>query len=420
MNWAVALSLVPLLALLALASYVDRVYQEIGKFLSREFQDNIDVFEQKVEPHLGVSRSRASLSMAVLKQLTTATIALLVGFTLFSDQRWSGYEIAQAAISLIVIVIVFNQFLPFLFFSRTNGTWLIRWIWLIRILIYLVLPVTIVLGFLQSVVSLTRENTREQPESASEAVDALIEAGQEEGIIQEGDRDLIQSVVEFSGKTVREAMKPRPEMFAVPMETTVERFIEMLRTKHYSRVPVYDGSIHNIKGIVYAQDVLQVPDSEASKSLETLMRRDVYFVPESKLGSDLLREMQKNNIRMAIVVDEYGGVAGLVTIEDLVEEIVGEIRDEHEKPEVVRENPESYIVSGGMDVDRLAELFGTKPEGRESATVAGLVSELAGHIPQKGETVDDDGLRFEVLESTDRRVERVRITTVQPRQLKLI
>ncbi len=420
MNWAVALALVPLLGLLALASYVDRVYQEIGKFLSREFQDNIDVFEQKVEPALGVSRSRASLSMAVLKQLTTATIALLVGFALFSDQRWSAYEIAQAAISLIVIVIVFNQFLPFLFFSRTNGAWLIRWIWLMRILIYLVLPVTIVLGFLQSVVSLTRENTREEPESASEAVDALIEAGQEEGIIQEGDRDLIQSVVEFSGKTVREAMKPRPEMFAVPMETTVERFIEMLRTKHYSRVPVYDGSIHNIKGIVYAQDVLQVPDSEASKTLETLMRRDVYFVPESKLGSDLLREMQKNNIRMAIVVDEYGGVAGLVTIEDLVEEIVGEIRDEHEKPEIVRENPDSYIVSGGMDVDRLAELFGTKPEGRESATVAGLVSELAGHIPQKGETVDDDGLRFEVLESTDRRVERVRITTVQPRQLKLI
>jgi putative hemolysin len=216
MNWAVALALLPLLGLLALASYVDRVYQEIGKFLSREFQDNIDVFEQKVEPNLHVSRARASLSMSVLKQLTTATIALLVGFAVFGDQRWSIYEILQAAISLILIVIVFNQFLPFVFFSRTNGAWLIRWTWLLTVLIYLVLPVTIVLGFLQSVASLTRQNTREQPESAAEAVDALIEAGQEEGIIQEGDRDLIQSVVEFSGKTVREAMKPRPEMFAVP------------------------------------------------------------------------------------------------------------------------------------------------------------------------------------------------------------
>jgi CBS domain containing-hemolysin-like protein len=421
MNWSVALALVPLLALLVLASYVDRVYQEIGKFLSREFQDNIDVFEQKVEPVLNVSRTRASLSMSVLKQSTIAAIALTVGYLVFGNQHWDIYDILQAGITLILIVIIFNQFLPFVFFSRTNGAWLIRWTWLLRLLIYLVLPITIALGFLQSVASLTRQNTHEQPESVSEAVDALIEAGQEEGIIQEGDRDLIQSAVEFSGKTVREAMKPRPEIFAVPVETTVERFIEMLRTKHYSRVPVYSDSIHNIKGIVYAQDVLQVPDTEAAtRTLATLMRRDVYFVPESKLGSDLLREMQKNNIRMAIVVDEYGGVAGLVTIEDLVEEIVGEIRDEHEKPEIVRENERSYIVSGGMDVDRLAELFGTKPEGRESATVAGLVSELAGHIPRKGETVDDDGLRFEVLESTDRKVERVRISAVQPRQLKLI
>jgi putative hemolysin len=417
----VAAALLVLLGLLTLVSYVDRVYQEIGKFLSREFQNNIDVFERAIEPELGVSRTRAALSMAVLTQLIMASIALIVGFVVFSDQQWNLYEILQAAISLILIVIVFNRFLPFVFFSRTKGAWLVHWILLLRALIYLVLPVTVVLGFLHSVASLTNRNTNELPETSAEAVDALIEAGQEEGIIQEGDRDLIQSVVEFSGKTVREAMKPRPEMFVVPVDTTVERFIEMLRNKHYSRVPVYEGNVHNIRGIVYAQDVLQVKDSEAQlRTLESLMRRDVYFVPESKLGSDLLREMQKQNIRMAIVVDEYGGVAGLVTIEDLVEEIVGEIRDEHEKPEILREGDRTFIVSGGMDVDRLGELFGIKPEGKESATVAGLVSELAGSIPRKGEVVEGDGLRFEVLESTGRRVERVRITVAQPQQLKLI
>jgi CBS domain containing-hemolysin-like protein len=130
--------------------------------------------------------------------------------------------------------------------------------------------------------------------------------------------------------------------------------------------------------------------------------------------------MQKNNIRMAIVVDEYGGVAGLVTIEDLVEEIVGEIRDEHDEADVVRENDHSFVVAGNIDIDRLDELFGTKPEGKESSTVGGLVSELAGRIPQKGEVVEDDGLRFEVVASTERRVERVRITAVQPKQMKLI
>src|SRR5579864_683969 len=421
MNFAVALALLLLVGLLTLVSYVDRVYQELGRFLSREFQDNIDVFEQKIEPQLKVSRGRASLSMAILTQLTIAAITLLIGFLVFRDPFWNVYEILQVTISLLLIVIVFNRFLPFVFFSRTRGEWLIHWTLVMKGLIYLVMPVTIVLGFLQSVATLTRENTTEEPETAAEAVDALIEAGQEEGIIQEGDRDLIQSVVEFSGKTVREAMKPRPAIFALPIDTTVERFIEMLRAKHYSRVPVYEGSIHNIKGVVYTQDVLQVPDSEAHvRKLDSIMRRDVYFVPESKLGSDLLREMQKQNIRMAIVVDEYGGVAGLVTIEDLVEEIVGEIRDERDKPEILRDGDRAFIVSGGMDLDRLNELFGTKPEGKDSATIAGLVSELAGRIPRKGESVEEHGLRFEVLESTDRKVERVRVTAVQPRQLKLI
>jgi putative hemolysin len=421
MNYAVGLTLLLLVGLLTLVSYIDRLYAEIGKFLSREFQDNIDSFEKLVEPRLKVSRTRASLSMAILVPLIMAAIALLIGFALFHDGSWSAQEILQAALILVLFVILFNRFLPFVLFARTRGEWLTHWVPVLRVLIYMVLPVTLVLGFLQSVAALTRQQVEEQPESSAEAVDALIEAGQEEGIIQASDRDLIQSVVEFSGKTVREAMKPRPEMLAVPVNTTVEQLIELLRQRPFSRVPVYRDNIHDIVGIVYAQDVLQVPDAEAhTRTVESLMRPDVYFVPESKLGSALLREMRKNNIRMAIVVDEYGGVAGLVTIEDLVEEIVGEIGDEHEKAQVVRENDHTYVVPGNMDVDHLDELFGIRPEGKEAATVAGLVSELAGRIPQKGEVVEDDGLRFEVMESTDRRVERVRITAVEPRQMKLI
>jgi putative hemolysin len=421
MNYAIATVLLLLVGLLTLVSYVDRVYTEIGKFLSREFQDNIDVFEHNIEPRLGVGRERAAISMAVLAQLTTASIAMLIGFAVFRDRTWNVEEILQATLSLVLIIIVFNRFLPFALFSRTRGQWLNRWVLLLRIFIYLVLPVTLVLGFLRSVTTLTREHSDAEPESQAEAVDALIEAGQEEGILDESNRDLIQSVVEFSEKTVRDAMKPRPEIVAVPTNTTVEQFIDLLRAKPFSRVPVFEGTIHNVVGLVYAQDVLQLPDTEArTRTVDTIMRRDMYFVPESKLGSDLLREMQKNNVRMAIVVDEYGGVAGLVTIEDLVEEIVGEIRDEHEKAEIVRENDRSYIVPGNMDIDRLDELFGVRPEGRESATVGGWVSQLAGCIPKKGEVIEEDGLRFEILESTDRRIERVRISAHQPKQMKLI
>jgi putative hemolysin len=421
MNFAIAIAFLVLVGFLTLSSYVERVYAEIGKFLSREFQENIDNFEQQVEPRLQVSRSRAALSMAILTPLLMAAIAMLVGFSVFRDRSWAVDEVLEAALALLLIVIIFNRFLPYVFFSRTSGKWLGRWVPVLRALIYLVLPVTLVLGFLQSVTSLTREHSEPQPETQAEAVDALIEAGQEEGILDESNRDLIQSVVQFSEKTVRDAMKPRPEMVTVAADTTVERLVELLRAKSFSRIPVFEGSIDNIVGLIYAKDVLQVLDAEAhARTVGSLMRKEVYFVPEIKLASDLLREMQKNKIRMAIVIDEYGGVAGLVTIEDLVEEIVGEISDEHEVAQVVRENENSYLVPGNMDVDRLEELLGVRPERKGAATVAGLVSELAGRIPQKGEVVEEDGLRMEVLQSSDRRVERVRVSLNQPSQMKLI
>src|SRR5438552_1019940 len=421
MNLAIAITLLVLFALLTLSSYVDRVYAEIGKFLSREFQDNIDAFEQHVEPKLKVSRSRAALSMAVLTPLLMAAVAMVVGFCVFRDGVWSADEVLEASLGLILIVIVFNRFVPYIFFSRTKGEWLVRWVPLLLILIYLVLPITLILGFLQSVTSLTREHADAQPETQAEAVDALIEAGQEEGILDESNRDLIQSVVQFSEKTVREAMKPRPEVVAVPADTTVEKLIELLRVRPFSRVPVFEGSIDSIVGIVHAQDVLQIADSDAhNRTVASLMRKDVFFVPETKLGSDLLREMQKNKARMAIVIDEYGGVAGLVTIEDLVEEIVGEISDEHEAAQIVRENEHSYLVPGNMDVDRLEELLGVRPDRRGAATIAGLVSELAGRIPKKGEVIEEDGLRLEVLQATERRVERVRVSLANSPQMKLI
>ena len=414
LSWSLALFL--LCGVLTLVSYVERLFTERGKFLSREFQENIEAFEQQVEPRLGAAPARAALAMAVLAQLSTAAISVLIAYQVFADMRWSAGEIAQAAIVIVLIVIVFNRLLPFVLFARTRGGWL-RWFVIpLRLLIYLSLPVTLAIGFCTSVASLTREHVEPEPEHPSEAVDALIEAGQEEGILEEADRDLIQSVVEFGDKVVREVMIPRPEIVAVPVETTVEQFTELLRTKPYSRVPVYERSIDHIAGIVFAHDLLQVPDTEAgTRTVREIMNTDVHFVPESKRVSDLLREMQRENIHMEIVIDEYGAVAGVVTIEDMVEEIVGEIRDEHEaKADIVRESDQTFVVPGNMDVDRLGELFDVHPVGRESTTVGGLVSEIAGRIPQRGEVVTAEGLRFEVLASTDRRVERLRISALQP------
>lgn len=412
MIWALPVVFIVLLAVLTLVSYTARLYSEAGKFLSREFQENIEWFEQQVEPRFSVGRQRAALSMALLESLCITGMTLLIAYETFREPGEHYLtELGQAAVVIILVIVIFQRFLPYLLFVRTKGQWLATFVPLLHGLIYATMPLTLVLGFLQSVVSLTRERADEQPEHPSEAVDALIEAGQDEGILEESDRELIHSVIEFGDKMVREVMKPRPDIVAVPASMTIAQFTEVLRDHGYSRIPVYEGDIDHVVGIAFAHDVLQIADTEAqTRTVRDIMSPEVYFVPETKRGSELLREMQRENVRMAIVIDEYGGVAGVVTIEDLIEEIVGELQDEDEAGDVVRESENSYIVPGNMDVDRLNEFFGVRSDEWEATTVAGLVTEIAGHIPSAGEVIEQEDLRFEVLQATARRVQRLRIT----------
>ncbi len=404
-----------LCALLVLVSYVERLYTESGKFLSREFQENIEAFEKLVDPRLLRASRRSALAIAFLEQMLTASIAFMVGYLLFRDQHWTWPEIVQAIIGIILVIIVCNRLLPYVLFTRTRGVWLVRFVPVLQGLIYLMLPITVTLGFSLSVAALAEPHEPEQPEHPSEAVDALIEAAEEEGILQESDRQLIQSVVEFGDKTVREVMTPRPNIFAVPSNTTIEQFTALLRDKPHTRVPVYSTNIDHVDGMVLAHDLIQIPDDQARTTTLAKLVRPVLYVPETKMTSQLLREMQKDNIHMAIVIDEYGSVAGLVTLEDLVEEIVGEIRDEHEHAQdIVREGDSAYVMQGTVDVGRLRDLFDVRLDEHDTATVGGLVSAIAGRIPQPGEVIAEDGLRFEILESTDRKIEKVRVCRSHP------
>ncbi|HWZ42037.1 MAG TPA: hemolysin family protein [Candidatus Saccharimonadales bacterium] len=406
------LLIVALAALLTLISYVERLYTESGKFLSREFQENIDAFKALVEPRLGAVSVRAELAISVLAHLTTAAIAMLVAYLAFSArEKWTLPEALQSAVAMVAIVIVCNRWLPYVMFTRTRGEWLVSYITVLKLLIYAMLPITLVLGFGLSVVALAEPRGPEQPEDSSEAVDALIEAGREEGILEESDRELIQSVVEFGDMTVREAMTPRPEVFAVTADTTIEDFKTALRERPHSRVPVYGSTIDQIQGMVLAQDVLQIPDEEAKTTTVSKLMRPVGFVPETKKTAALLREMQKEKINMAVVIDEYGAVAGIVTLGDLMKEIVGEIHDEHDQiEEVAAEGDGAYVVRGSLDISRLQSLFDLRLEPKDSTTVGGLVSAMAGRIPPPGEVIEEDGLRFEILESTDRKIEKLRIS----------
>ncbi|MGA2560162.1 MAG: hemolysin family protein [Terracidiphilus sp.] len=419
---ALAISMVVLLALVeTLASYMCRVYAEFGKILAREIEENLDAWEELIEPQLGLTREHAAISAAVLQQLALGIIALEFGAVLFDRGHIVGRptypEIAQAVLVMVLVVVFCNQVLPSLLFNRTRGRWVGRLVWPIRLLLWITTPVTVFVRFFFSVASLAEESASEEEETAVD-VEALLEAGEEEGILEESDRDLVRSAVEFGDKLVREVMTPRPAVFAVPETTSLEKFLELLKEHNFSRVPVYSGSLDNVTGIAFAHDLLQITDEEARTRTVASMKREAAFVPETKRGYELLREMQREKQHMRMVIDEYGGVAGLVTIEDLLEEIVGNIRDEHEdeagSEEPQREAQGVWVVPGNFPVDQLADLFGAAvaiEDGYEATTVGGLVSEIEGRIPLAGEVVllEPGGLRMEIVASTDRRVVRVRV-----------
>jgi len=422
----IAIVMVLLLAAIStLASYISRVYSEFGKILTRDIEENLDAWEELIEPQLGLTRDHAAICAAVLQQLALGIIALEFGAVLFDRAsnlaRPTYPEIGQAFLSVVLVVVFCNQFIPSLLFNRTEGRWVRRIVWPIRLLLWLMTPVTVFVRFFFSVASLADKPASPAEESAVD-VEALLEAGEEEGILEENDIDLVRSAVEFGDKLVREVMTPRPAVFAILETITLEHFLEQLREHNFSRVPVYSGSLDNVTGIAFAHDLLQITDEEARTRTVASIQRPAEFVPETKRGYELLREMQREKQHMRIVIDEYGGVSGLVTIEDLLEQIVCNIKDEHEEdapPGSVNAEPQReaggvWLVPGSFPVDQLTDLFGEAAhlgDLYEATTLGGVVSEVEGRIPHVGEVIvlEPIGLRIEVVASTDRRVDRLRV-----------
>jgi CBS domain containing-hemolysin-like protein len=297
--------------------------------------------------------------------------------------------------------------------ARTKGSWLIGLAWLIRAFLWIVWPFRIVL---QGAISLAHMSDDHGPDSEveqQEGIEALVDAAEQEGILERDEAHMIEQVVEFSDKRVLEFMTPRPDVVSIRASATVEELRKLLIETKFSRVPVYEENLDDTFGVAFARDLLQVPEEEARRRTVREMARPALFVPETKHGSDLLKEMQRRNQQMAIVVDEHGSVAGIVTIEDLVEEIIGEIGEDDRvpSPDAVREPDGSLVLRGSVSVEKVQELFGVEWDvsGEESATtIAGLLNQVAGHVPAAGEHVEYGGLRFEILEANQRKVLRVR------------
>jgi len=238
---------------------------------------------------------------------------------------------------------------------------------------------------------------------------AADEQGEEGNISEEEGRELLQSVVDFTETVVREVMTPRPDIIAIQADASLNDLRTLFREEQYSRIPVYRGNLDNIIGIVFVKDLVALPPG-AEPPLTTLMR-SAHMVPESKRVSELLKEMQRRQAQTAIVVDEYGGTAGLVTVEDLLEEIVGEIRDEYdvESETVTDEGNGTFVFSGKVSVDEVGDRLGVEIEREGFETVGGYMLSHLGRMPYVGETFELDDLAVEVLEVERRRITKVRV-----------
>jgi CBS domain containing-hemolysin-like protein len=252
---------------------------------------------------------------------------------------------------------------------------------------------------------------------SEEELREMIALGEAEGIITEEEEEMIESIFEIGEKPVEDVMVPRVDMVCVPADAGIDSIIDVFVKEGHSKIPVYDGRIDNMAGILHMDGLLRFwGTDEDYRAIE--FARLPHFVPESKKVLDTMKEFQERRLSIAIVVDEYGGVNGLVTMEDLIEEIVGEFQDEfdkEEKPYKLLKNG-SYVISGAMELDDLNGLLGTGFEEKEVHTLGGLITRRLERIPRKGEAFELDGLRVQILEATKQRIYRVLIGKEGDRQ----
>lgn len=400
--------------LLAVASSIQLLYLESLRLRSRDLP-SMEFFKTHVQEKIGLEIDDGALSFSLIKHAVLAFMGVLL-LADFLGSSLTGSIFLQACFISLLLMMIAGYVVPQLLYRRSGGRWMAALLPLLRAMALATTPATAVLRLFFSLVEITDEKSgTEEPATPAENIEALISAGTEEGLIQEEDRKLIQSVVEFGDKVVREVMTPRPNMVAITADSTLEQLRHLVINEQYSRIPIYEGSIDQIIGFVHVRDMFELDEEERLRRNVRDLMRPIRFVPESKPVHDLMREMQQDGTHMVIVVDEYGNTAGLATMEDLVEVILGEIRDEHEpESDVSKDDAGGYIVSGNFDLARLGDLFEFRPQGDiESTTVGGLVTEWLGRVPQPGESVERDGIRIEVLASDQLRVEQVRVSKSQ-------
>lgn len=405
---------IALACLLAFVSSVQLLYLESLRLLKRE-TPSLEYFRENAADRIGLETERGSLAFSLIKHVMLVLVGVLFLCGLIRPGAPLWQSVLEAIGCGLLAMLVSTYFVPQFLYRRTKGRWIGKVLPAAKALAKLASAPAAVIHLFQSLLDLDKGAHGENALGDSvEHIEALITAGAEEGILEEEDRKLIHSVVAFGDKDVREVMTPRPNIVAVEAERPLEDLRQLVIHEQFSRIPVYEGTIDNIVGFVHVRDMFELDQEQRQQKKVRDLMRPIQLVPETKPVSDLLRDMQRDGSHIVIAIDEYGNTAGLATMEDLVEEILGEIHDEHEPDRDVRQEGEQvFVASGSLDLDRLQDLLNFRPsEETESTTVGGLVTEWLGHVPHAGEVVERNGIRIEAIAANDRRVEQVRISRV--------
>ncbi len=360
------------------------------------------------------NRPRFTFAISATIQILLVVIAVLVtsiSLALFDQRRF----VLVGLLTGLILAGIFRQLIPLFISTRDPEGTLLLLLPLIRPLLPLMAfaadPFHKLFDRSRKKEQVLDDGEEDEEQDDSDDIQALIDVGEAEGILEEEEGELIHSIIEFGDTRVSEVMTPRPDIVALPVSASVREARDIMIESKYSRLPVYSDQIDNVEGLIYVRDLLERWAEGDEDGPITSMVRAVFFIPETKPVDELLEEMQKAHVQLSIVVDEYGGVSGLVTVEDILEEIVGEIEDEdiegEELEEVVEQGDGVYQVSGSTEIGKIERLFDLEIETDDFTTIAGLVINEAGKVPQPGERLTFRGLEVEVLEADERRIGRL-------------
>jgi CBS domain containing-hemolysin-like protein len=410
---------------LSLLATVDMAFAQLSDVrLRRLIGENGD----KPEPRSRVflqqaleNRPRFSFALSAMIQILLVVVAVLItslSLTLLYPEK---RLVLVGLLAGLILAGIFRQLIPLFISTRNPEGTLLFLLPVVRpffpIMAFIADPFQRLFDRSRRKDQVAEDGEEEEEEDDSGNLQALIDLGEAEGILEEEEGELIHSIIDFGDTRVSEVMAPRPDIVAVPVTATVREARDVILESKYSRLPVYRDQIDNVEGMIYVRDLLlSWAEGREDENIKPLIR-SVYFVPETKPVAELLEEMQKAHVQLAMVIDEYGGVCGLVTVEDILEEIVGEIEDEdiagEELEEIVEHNDGSYEVQASIEIGKIERLFDMEIEADDFTTIAGLVINESGKVPAVGEVLTIRGLEVEVLEADERRILRLRVRKAQ-------